>query len=254
MSGRLNGKVCIITGTGGAIGAASARAFARAGARVIGCDTNAEGAQHTLDTVLAAGGDMISVHPCDLLDRERCHAVVAAAIGRFGQLDVLFNNAGRLHHGWMSDSADDFWFRTIDEELHIVFLLCRAAWSELCKSGGSIINMASTAGHTTYRKLPGIAHSAAKGAIIGMTRHLAMEGRTHNVRANSISPGVIGSPAVLEQAKNPDWDAAFRGRMMRGRYGTPDEVAAVAVFLASDESSFVNAADIVVDDGVTAWG
>ena len=204
MAGRLEGKVCMITGTGGGIGRASALAFAREGARVIGCDSNSSAAQRTLEEVLAANGEMISMH--------------------------------------------------FDGELHIVFMLCKAAWAALCESSGNIINMASTAGHTTFRMFPAIAHTSAKGAIIAMTRHLAMEGRQHGIRANSISPGVIGTPAVLAQAQVPEWDAAMRGRMMRGRYGRPEEVAAVAVFLASDESSFINAADIVVDDGLTAWG
>jgi NAD(P)-dependent dehydrogenase (short-subunit alcohol dehydrogenase family) len=254
MAGRLEGKVCMITGTGGGIGRASALAFAREGARVIGCDSNSSAAQRTLEEVLAANGEMISMHPCGLFDKGNCEALVTTALEHFGRLDVVFNNAGRLYPGWMSDPSDEFWFRTIDEELHIVFMLCKAAWAALCESSGNIINMASNVGHTTFRMFPAIAHTSAKGAIIAMTRHLAMEGRQHGIRANSISPGVIGTPAVLAQAQVREWDAAMRGRMMRGRYGRPEEVAAVAVFLASDESSFINAADIVVDDGLTAWG
>lgn len=255
MNGRLEDKVCVITGTGGAIGRASALAFAREGAKIVGCDKISEGAQETLEAVRAAGGTMISVDPLNLFDKAECARLIDVAIREFGRVDVLFNNAAHFYHGWISDPDDDFWFRTIDEELHIVFMLCRAAWSALSASGGTIINMASTAGHTTYRMLPGIAHSAAKGGVIALTRHLALEGRHHGMRANSISPGVIGSPAVAAQAQaNPEWDESMRGRMMRGRYGRPEEVAAVALFLASDESSFVNAADIVVDDGLLAWG
>lgn len=252
---RLAGKVCIITGTGGGIGRASALAFTRQGAIVIGCDKNADSARETLEMVRREGGEMLSLEPLDLFDRAECTRLVDTAMERFGRIDVLFNNAGHLHPGWIDEPRDDFWFRTIDEELHIVFLLCRAAWSALSESSGTIINMASTAGHTTFRMLPGIAHSAAKGAVLALTRHLAMEGRDKGIRANSISPGVVGSPGVLAQAAaNPEWDKSMRSRMMRGNYARPEEIANVAVFLASDESSFINGSDIVADDGVLGWG
>lgn len=254
MGDQLKGKVCVITGTGGSIGRASALAFAREGARIVGCDKDAASAERTLREVEAQGGEMLSLHPCNLFDRDDCAKLVELAVSSFGRIDVLFNNASHFHHGWMTDEQDDFWFRTIDEELHIVYMLCKAAWNTMATTGGSIVNMASTAGHTTYRLLPGIAHSAAKGGVIAMTRHLALEGRHHAIRANSISPGVIGTPAVLAQAVNPEWDQSMRGRIMRGSYGKPEEVAAVALFLASDASSFVNAADIVVDGGILSWG
>ena len=255
MGDRLQGKVCVITGTAGGIGRASALSFAREGAAIVGCDVDAEDAEQTMDEVLAEGGKMISVHPIDLANKADCERLVASALAEFGRIDVLVNNAGRLHHGWMSEGTDDFWYDTIDDELNIIFRMCRAAWPALISSSGTIVNLASTAAHTTYRKLGGVAHSAAKGGVVAMTRHLAMEGREAGLRANSISPGVIGSRKVLAFAKaDPEWDALMRGRMMRGRYGTPEQIAAVALFLASDESSFVNAADIVADDGVTAWG
>jgi NAD(P)-dependent dehydrogenase (short-subunit alcohol dehydrogenase family) len=254
MTGRLEGKICIITGTGGAIGSASALLFSREGARVVGCDVNPETAPLVLGKVNAEGGEMISLHPCDLTDRADCDRLIQFALSRFGRIDVLFNNASRPHYGWMSEPSDDHWFRTIDEELHIVYLLCKAAWPALCASSGTIVNMASTSGLTTYRMLAGIAHSAAKGAVTSMTRHLAMEGRKHGVRANSLSPGVIETPSTIARSKDPEWASAMTGRIMRGSLGKPEEIAAVALFLASDESSFINAADIVVDGGITAWG
>ena len=252
---RLKEKICIITGTGGGIGRASALAFARQGAKVVGCDKNAEAAKETLELVCQTGGEMISLAPLNLFDRAECRRLVDTALQKFGRIDVLFNNAGHFHHGWIDDPEDDFWFRTIDEELHITFMLCRAAWSALSTSTGTILNMASTAGHTTYRVLPGIAHSAAKGGILALTRHLAMEGREKGIRANSISPGVVGSPTVLAKAEaDPEWDRIMRSRMLRGQYARPEEIANVAVFLASDESSFVNGSDLVVDDGLLCWG
>lgn len=253
MAGRLDGKVCIITGSGGSIGRASALMFAREGARVVGCDILSENGQETLDQVRAAGGDMVSLHPCDLAKPEECEKLIAFTLSRYGRLDVLFNNAGKAHWGWMKDPSNDFWFNTINEELNISFLLSHAAWPALSQQGGAIVNVASTAGWFTYKQFPGIAHSAAKGGILAMTRHLAMEGREVGIRANSISPGVIENPPILALAKDPEWAAGLSNRILRGTFGKPEEIAAVALFLASDESSFVNAADIIADGGYSAW-
>lgn len=253
MSGRLAGKVCIITGTGGTIGRASAIAFAREGAKVVGCDLNAESSAATTQEVCRAGGAMVSVEPCDLTSKADCERVVTQALQEFGRVDVLFNNAGRPFHGWMDHPDEQHWYQTIDSEMHSVFLMSKAAWPTLKETGGVIVNVGSVSGWSTYPVLPGIAHSAAKGAVISLTRHQAMEGRHYGIRANSISPGTIATPAVEAKALDEEWSTHMKGRIMRGSFGRPEEVANVALFLASDESSFVNAADIRVDGGTLSW-
>jgi NAD(P)-dependent dehydrogenase (short-subunit alcohol dehydrogenase family) len=253
MSNRLAGKVCIITGSGGAIGRASALVFAREGAKLVGCDLHAENSIRTTEEVRETGGEMVSVEPCDLTSKSDCARVVALAIKEFGQVDVLFNNSGRPFHGWMDHPDEDHWYQTIDSEMHSVFLMSKTAWPALQDSGGTIVNVASVSGWSTYSNLPGIAHSAAKGAVISLTRHLAMEGRHYGIRANSISPGTISTPAVEAKAEDEKWATSMKARIMRGSFGRPEEVAHVALFLASDESSFVNAADIRVDGGSLSW-
>jgi NAD(P)-dependent dehydrogenase (short-subunit alcohol dehydrogenase family) len=254
MAGRLQGKVCIVTGSGSAIGRASALMFAREGARVVGADIAPGAGQAVLDEVRAAGGNMVSLHPCKLTNPNRCNDLVKFALDHYGRLDVLFNNGARTQFAWIADLTLDRLQSTIAEELSIVFALCTAAWSSLATYHGVIINTASTADGTTFRALGGIAHCAAKSGVIAMTRQLAMEGRHLGIRANSISPGTIGTPAVKAHMSNAEWAKAMLDKIMLGRLGEPEEIAAVALFLASDESSFVNGADIIADGGATASG
>lgn len=253
MSGRLTGKVCLITGTGGSMGRAAALRFAAEGASIVGCDINAERAEAAVDEVRSAGGDMISLHPCDLTDEAQCQALVDAAVQRHGRIDVLFNNAAMAYFGWIDAMPVADWTKTIDQELNLVYLLTKAAWPALTRSGGSIINTASVSAWQAYKGLPGLSHAAAKGGVLAMTRQLAMEGALHGLRANSISPGLIATHQTAEFLNDEAWAQNMLGQIMLGRAGTPDEVAHTAVFLASDESSFITGTDIRIDGGTLSW-
>src|SRR6202008_1913740 len=178
MSGRLSDKVCIITGTGGSMGRAAALAFAHENALVVGCDVNVAAAEATAAMVRAKGGTMSSMQPCYLTKPADCQALVDFAVGTYSRIDVLFNNAAMAYFNWIEDISDEEWQRNMNEEVNLVFLLTRAAWPHLKKSGGTIVNTASASGQTTVSTLGAMAHSTSKAGIIAMTRHMAMEGRT----------------------------------------------------------------------------
>ncbi len=250
---RLSGKVCVITGTGGSIGRAAAVAFAREGASVVGCDVNVAAAEATVEMGRAQGGTMISLQPCHLTEPSECQALVDFAVLAFGRIDVLFNNAAMGSFNWLEDITDDEWNRNLRGEVDLVFFLTRAAWPQLKASHGVVVNTASLNALLSFKTLPSLSHTTAKAGIIGMTRQLAMEGREHGIRANSVSPGLIETNQTREQLKDPDWASAMLGKTLLGRLGRPEEVANVALFLASEESSYVTGVDIVVDGGMKTW-
>src|SRR2546425_60068 len=149
--------------------------------------------------------------------------------------------------------ADYEWNRDLREEIDLVFSLTRTAWPHLKASHGVVVNTASLNVLMIFRPLGSLAHTTAKAGIIGMTRQLAMEGREYRIRANSISPGLIGTNQTREQLKDPEWAGYMLGKTLLGRLGRPEEVANVALFLASEESSYVTGVDIVVDGGMKVW-
>jgi NAD(P)-dependent dehydrogenase (short-subunit alcohol dehydrogenase family) len=253
MSGRLSGKVCVVTGTGGSMGHATALTFAREGALLVGCDVAVDPAEETLEAVRAAGGQMVSLQPCRLSDPAECAKLVDLALSEFGRIDVLFNLAARSHFHRLEDFTDEEWAAAQQDEINLVFYLTRAAWPHLKASHGGVVNMASLNGSLSFKLLASLAHTTNKSAIIGMTRQLALEGSEHGIRVNSISPGFIESGATRVELEDGEFGREMRDRTLLGRFGQPEEVANVALFLASEESSYVTGIDLVVDGGMKVW-
>src|SRR5258706_6530677 len=144
------GKVCVVTGTGGGMGRATALTFAREGALVVGCDVAVEQAEDTVEIVRAAGAEMVSMQPCRLTDPAECAALVDLAIQTFGRIDVLFNLAGRSHFGLLEDVTDDDWGAARRDEVDLIFYLTRAAWPHLKESSGVVVNMAALNRHLSF--------------------------------------------------------------------------------------------------------
>ena len=250
--GRLDGKVALITGTGGGQGRAAALRFAGEGARVFGCDINQAGHDETCELVRRAGHRMSGPSPVDLGDPEQAHAWIDAAVAEHGRIDILYNNASAARFGGVADMSIEDWRYTIRNELDLIFYTTKYAWNHLADRGGVVINISSVAawGGSTVTGIS--AHAAAKGAVVSFTRQLALEGARHRIRAVSISPGFIATPGTSEFLKNPATRRALLDGVPMDRPGEPDEVVATALFVASDEASFITGSDIVVDGGLLA--
>jgi NAD(P)-dependent dehydrogenase (short-subunit alcohol dehydrogenase family) len=246
--GRVEGKVAIVTGSASGIGRATARLLAGEGARVIVADIDAEGGRQTVDSITQAGGQAEFVQT-DVSQADQVQAMVGRAVERFGRLDVLHNNAywAPLNTP-IVETTEEQWQRTIDVTLKSVYLGCRFAIPVMLeRGGGSIVNTASTAALVASPQFA--AYAAAKGGVVALTRNVAFDYGPRGIRCNAVCPGLIETPATAPVLANPERRQWLTEKIVVGRIGQPDDIAAAVVYLASDESSFVTGQTIVVDGG-----
>lgn len=248
--GRLAGKRVLLTGTAGGQGAAAQRLFAEHGARVVGCDVQTGAAEATAEE-LRAEGFAVEGRQVDLSDPEAAREWVESSAELLGGIDVLYNNAAGFGFAPFAEMTLDLWRHVMRVELDIVFHTTQPAWRFLCAAGGVVINTASYSALRGIEPLGAVAHAAAKGGVIAMTRTLATEGAKHGVRVNSISPGFVSSPAT-DAAVDDDARAWQLSKHLIQRAGTGVDIAYLALYLASDESTWVTGQNISVDGGVTA--
>jgi NAD(P)-dependent dehydrogenase (short-subunit alcohol dehydrogenase family) len=254
--GRLAGRAALVTGAGSGIGRAAAVLFAAEGAAVAVLDLRLAAAEETVEEITAGGGRAVAIR-ADVADAADADRAVTEAVGAFGRLDVLYNNAGVDGRGTVADAAEEVWDRCLSVNAKGTFLMSRAAVPRLRAAGGAaIVNQGSVAALVGIRDFA--PYCAAKGAIVALTRSMALDLAPLRIRVNVICPGTVLTPLMepmLRERGGGDLQAGLALTVAKypiGRLGSPAEIARVALFLAGEESSFLTGAVIAADGGMTA--
>jgi len=242
---RFAGCVAVVTGAGSGIGRLAAQRFAAEGAEVAAADINPETAAETVETIRASGGTAIAV-TVDVGRAAEVRAMIEAAVARFGRIDVLYNHAGIIRAGSVVDLDEADWDLVLATNLKSVYLGCKYAIPHMIRQGrGAIVNTGGTFGF--YGKGDLAAYCAAKGAVHNLTKQMALDYMRHGIRINCVCPGFIDTP--INRDVPPEVWARIVATQLDGRAGRPEEVVNAALFLASDEASFISGTTLLVDGG-----
>jgi NAD(P)-dependent dehydrogenase (short-subunit alcohol dehydrogenase family) len=263
MGGRLKDRVALVIGAGASgpgwgNGKAAAVLFAREGARVFCVDINRAAAEETAGLIAEAGGEA-AAYRADVSDGDQVAALVARCRERFGAIDVLQNNVGILEVGGPVEASEESWERVMKVNIGAMFLTCKHVLPVMVEQGrGAIVNIASIAA-IRWLGVPYISYAASKGAVVSFTRALALEYAGKGIRANSVLPGLMNTPMIVEPLRQAYAEGDLRkmieirdAQCPMGRMGEAWDVAYAALFLASDEAKYVTGTELVVDGGITA--
>ncbi|HAP2020332.1 glucose 1-dehydrogenase [Staphylococcus arlettae] len=251
---RLNNKVCIITGAGGGMGKVAAEKFAEQGGKIAVFERDVDAGQNTVATIQQNGGEA-AFFKVDIANEQDVKNAVAATVEQFGKIDVLYNNAGVMPEADNSvvNTSEEVWDLVMNINVKGIFFMTKYVIPEMEKNqAGSIINIASFVAEMGC-SVPQDAYTASKGAVVSLTKSLAIQFRPKGIRTNAISPGPIETPLLMEWlVSDEDAKNVRLGRQPSGRFGKPEDIVNCALYLASDESDWTNGANINVDGGITA--
>jgi meso-butanediol dehydrogenase / (S,S)-butanediol dehydrogenase / diacetyl reductase len=250
MMGRIENKVAIVTGSGSGIGAATAKLFAQEGAKVVVADIRAEAAEATAAGIRAAGGDAIAI-PTDVSCGDQVKALMEKTVHHYGALHILHSNAGVLMPDTIESTTEDAWHRTMAVNVNGSYYCCRYGIPAMRASGGgAIVITSSTSGFQGEQSL--CAYNTSKGALINLSRHLAVQHAKEGIRVNCICPGWVDTPFNDPVYETTGFDeSSLDSFVPLGRQGTPEDIASSVLFLVSDEASYITGQMLIVDGGMT---
>jgi NAD(P)-dependent dehydrogenase (short-subunit alcohol dehydrogenase family) len=244
----LEGQIAVVTGASRGIGLEIAKAMRTAGAHIVIADIDAEAGPRS---AVELGGDFLHT---DVTDSTSVRAMVEAVVSKHGRIDAIVNNAGIVRNTPSESVVDEEWSLVLKVNLDGVFWCCREAGKVMLRQGkGSIVNIASMSGVISNHPQPQAAYNVSKAGVIMLTKSLAGEWAGRGVRVNAISPGYIATPMTKRGLETPEWREVWLSSTPMGRLGEPAEIGPLAVFLASDASSYMTGSNVLIDGGYTAW-